>query len=222
MLDRLKKIFRQEIPQKHNDEQPTIGLPRIANSAMVEKSVLAHNTSVAEHCYLYNTSVGEFSYLAAGVSVMNTKIGKFCSIANGVIINGGRHPSKTFVSTSPVFFSVNKQCGSTFADKEYFKEMGNGKIGNDVWIGAKAVIMDDLVIGDGAIIGAGAIVTKNVEPYSIVVGNPAKHVRYRFSKEEIEYLMAFKWWDKDEQWLRENYMDFHDVKLFCEKYRVKK
>jgi len=92
--------------------------------------------------------------------------------------------------------------------------MGHAIIGNDVWIGTNAIIMDDITIGDGAIIGAGTIVTKDVKPYSIVVGNPAKHLRFRFEEDEINFLLEFKWWDKDLTWIEENYTKFHDIKSF--------
>jgi acetyltransferase-like isoleucine patch superfamily enzyme len=144
---------------------------------------------------------------------MNTDIGKFCSIGSFVSIGPGKHPIE-FVSTSPVFFSDNKQCGTTFADMSYYREMGSVKIGNDVWIGANAVIFDDVTIGDGAVIAAGAIVTKDVEPYAVVGGVPAKMIKKRFSDEIIEKLMQFEWWNKDEVWLRKNYKLFHDIEEF--------
>ncbi|RBQ10144.1 antibiotic acetyltransferase [Pedobacter miscanthi] len=175
--------------------------------------------SIGRNSYLYQTQIGRYTYLSQSVSIMNTKIGGFCSIAQNVLIGGGMHPSNTFASTSPAFYSIYQQCGKTFADKSYFKEMGNVVIGNDVWIGANVVIMDDVTIGDGAIIGAGAIVTKDVKPYSIVVGTPAKHLKYRFETEQIDFLLEFKWWLKDEAWLTENYKDLHNIISLVEKYK---
>ncbi|MCC8423977.1 CatB-related O-acetyltransferase [Mucilaginibacter sp. UR6-11] len=174
--------------------------------------------SIGKNCYLYKTQIGDFSYLATGVTVMNTTIGKFCSIGQGVAISLGMHPSSVFVSTHPAFFSPHKQAGISFTTTSQFREMGQSTIGNDVWIGANAIIMDDITIGDGAIIGAGAIVTRNVPAYAIVVGNPAKILRYRFKEEEIEFLLKFKWWDKELSWLKENYMLFHDIKLFMQQF----
>src|ERR1035437_1773684 len=177
---------------------------RVSSSASLSDCNLGQNISIGDRCYLYKVAIGDFTYLSKDVTVMNTIIGKFCSIAQGVLISGGNHPSKTFVSTSPVFFSQGKQCGVTFSDGKYFREMGNTKIGNDVWIGANAVVKDDINVGDGAIIGAGAIVTKDVAPYSIVIGNPAKVIRYRFELEEIDFLLRFRWWEKGEEWLKAN------------------
>jgi acetyltransferase-like isoleucine patch superfamily enzyme len=130
----------------------------------------------------------------------------------------GIHPSRDFVSTHPIFFSTKKQVGITFADKDYFQEEKGIKIGNDVWIGANVIILDGVTIGDGAIIGAGAVVTKDVPPYSIYGGVPAKLIRYRFEQKTIDFLVKFKWWNKDEEWLKTNFQDFHNIDTFLQRY----
>lgn len=178
----------------------------------------ARYVKVGENCYLHNSTIGDYSYLSKNVSMMNTKVGKFCSISQGVCIALGKHPTSNFVTTHPMFFSTNKQNGTTFSDREYFEEMGRTVVGNDVWIGCNAVVMDDITIGNGAIIGAGAVVTKNVPPYAIVTGVPARIIRYRFTAQEIAFLEKFKWWDRQESWLMENYKSFHDLKLFMKKF----
>lgn len=209
----LKKVIH-----KIRHIKSTLTKQKIGYKTIIVECAIGKNISIGDNCYLYKMNLGDYSYLSKDVCVMNTTIGKFCSIAEGVIISGGMHPAKIFVSTSPVFFSPNKQCGTTFSDQSYFREMGNSKIGNDVWIGAHAIIKDDITIGDGAIVGAGAIVTNDVEPYSIVVGNPAKLIRYRFESEDIEFLLRYKWWEKDEEWLKVNFKDFHNINTFRRKY----
>ncbi len=87
------------------------------------------------------------------------------------------------------------------------------KIGNDVWIGANVLILDGVTIGNGAIIAAGAVVTKDVPPYAVVGGVPAKIIKYRFNKEEIDFLEQLKWWEKDEKWLTEYGKYFNNVEL---------
>lgn len=207
---------RQKAPPERPDTMQT---SRIGNDVILDNCLLDDFTSVGDHSYLFNTEIGTFTYLASDVTIMNTKIGKFCSIAKGSKISTGRHPSHTFVSTHPAFFSLHKQCGTTFVSESHFPEMGQTCIGNDVWIGTNAIIMDDITIGDGAIVGAGSVVTKNIPPYSIVVGSPAKIIKYRFTEREIQFLLNFKWWDKEVSWLKENHLLFSDIKEFMKMHQ---
>jgi acetyltransferase-like isoleucine patch superfamily enzyme len=164
--------------------------------------------------YLRNVSIGKYSYLGGYSSIIDCSIGRYCSIASYVLIGLGVHPSKNAVSTHPAFYSTLGQAGITYADKQYFQETQPITIGNDVWIGARAIIRDGVKIGDGAIIGAGAVVVKDVAPYSVVGGVPAELIRYRFSRPEINFLLKFKWWDREDAWVRANWRDFLDIKKF--------
>lgn len=130
-------------------------------------------------------------------------IGKFCMIASGVtfIMNGANHLSKS-ISAYP-FAIFGNGWEDAMAGKEYPMK-GNTIIGNDVWIGYNATIMAGVTIGDGAIIATNATVTKDVEPYTIVGGNPAKEIKKRFSPENIKHLLQLKWWDKDIDWITKN------------------
>ena len=129
-------------------------------------------------------------------------IGKFCQIATGVrfIMNGSNHAMNAF-STYPF-----KVFGAAWAEKDRMQVVSKGDtvIGNDVWIGNGATIMQGVKIGDGAIIGTNSLVTKDVEPYTIVGGNPAKEIRKRFDEETIRLLLAVKWWDWDVQKITDN------------------
>ena len=166
--------------------------------------------------------LGFASYVANNSRIKNTKIGRFCAIGDNVKTCLGIHPTRKFVSIHPAFFSLIKQAGFTFARKQLFNEhkyVDERKrfvveIGNDVWIGNNVLIMDGVKVGDGAIIGAGSIVTKNIEAYSVVGGIPARVIRKRFSQEEINFLIQFKWWDKDFKWLRVNSLKFQNIKEF--------
>ncbi|MCX5642480.1 MAG: CatB-related O-acetyltransferase [Candidatus Omnitrophica bacterium] len=113
-----------------------------------------------------------------------------------------------------MFYSRIKQQGITFADKNYFADgsLPLTVIGNDVWIGFRVTIRSGVTIGDGAIIGAGAVVVKDVPPYAIVGGIPAEIIRYRFTPEEIQFLLELKWWDKGFEWLKEHYKLLHNIK----------
>lgn len=190
------------------------GTRRIGVNTVFEASHSGEFTSIGANCYLYRSSIGDFTYLTSSVTMMNTTIGKFCSIAQGVCIGLGDHPSSTFVSSHPTFFSPHRQCGRTFAKEPYYPEMGVNTIGNDVWIGVNAIIMNNVNIGNGAIIGAGAVVTKDVPDYAIVVGSPARLLRYRFNEKQIARLLEIKWWDRDYKWIEANFTKFHNIDSF--------
>ena len=158
---------------------------------------------------IYNSKIGSYTYLGPKVDLSDSKIGSFCSIGANVQILSSCHPSSEFVSTSPVFYSTNKQCGTSFVkdttfDEHRFIEGYSAIIGNDVWIGRNAMIMGGITVGDGAIIAAGAIVTKDVPPYAVVAGMPARIIKYRFSAEQIHFLLNDRWWTKSIPWLRSN------------------
>lgn len=165
--------------------------------------------------------MGFGSYIGINSSLYG-KVGRYCSIAGNVKTVLGVHPTKDFVSTHPTFFSLKKQNGHTFVTEQKFNEAKyadetnkyNVVIGNDVWIGDSALLMSGISIGDGAIIAAGAVVTKDVPPYAIVGGVPARVIRYRFSEEEIKFLLDFKWWNRSEKWLSENADKFENLDVF--------
>jgi virginiamycin A acetyltransferase len=153
-----------------------------------------------------NISVGDFTYIADSEFESHVTnyypwsrdklfIGKFCQIAAGVefIMNDANHQMNA-VSTFPFYTLEGWDMNAPAAEDMPFK--GNTVIGNDVWIGQNAVILPGINIGDGVIIGANSVVGSDIDPYTIVAGNPAKLIRKRFDDELIELLLRFKWWDK--------------------------
>ena len=153
-----------------------------------------------------NIIVGDFTYIADSEFESHVThhydfigdkliIGKFCQIAAGVefVMNGANHQMNA-VSTFPFYTLEGWKMNPPAASDMPFK--GDTVIGNDVWIGQNTTILPGVHIGDGAIIGANSVVGSNVEPYTIVVGNPAKTLRYRFDEELTSLLLKFKWWDK--------------------------
>lgn len=161
-------------------------------------------------------NIGRNSYSVTG-DIENADIGAFTSIAGGLTAHGDNNHAwvynREFVSTFP----FQEMMGI-----EGFPTSGGVKpktqIGNDVWIGMSVNIMPGLVIGDGAIVGGHATVAKNVPPYAVVVGNPAKVVKYRFNREQREALLRIKWWEWEDKIVRERIEDFKDIKSFIKKY----
>ncbi len=184
--------------------------------AYLKNCSFGENNLIYPYAKLVNVRLGDFSYVGPETEICNAEIGKFVSIAPGCRIGLGRHPVN-YVSTHPALYSRQSEwpqlkC-STFSE---FKEYEPVLIGNDVWIGTNAMILDGLSIGNGAIVAAGAVVTKNVPPYAVVGGVPAHVIKYRFAPDEIEKLQQIAWWDWDLQKLTRMQPEFFDLKTFLE------
>jgi acetyltransferase-like isoleucine patch superfamily enzyme len=143
-----------------------------------------------------SSSMAKHSFCGYDCSLLNCDVGAFCSIASRVSIGGATHPIE-FVSTSPVFLSHKDSVRAKFAGHHYLPEIRT-KIGNDVWIGEGAYVKAGVSIGDGSVVGMGAVVTRNVAPYSIVAGNPARLIRMRFEQHIIDSLLKMQWWSLPE------------------------
>ncbi len=187
-------------------------------------SVICEGNNVFErNSSITGSSIGYASYLGAGTNIQKAKIGRYCSIGPNVQCVFGKHPTNTFVSTHPAFFSTRKQSGFTYINEQKFEEFekprdAEGKysiiIGNDVWIGANVTILDGVYIGDGAVIASNSLVNKDVEAYTIVGGVPAKPIKKRFDDEIISVLLDYKWWTKPEKWIAANAELFSDISKF--------
>lgn len=160
----------------------------------------SRNSKVSKFSKIYalsritNSIIGKYSYVSYNCIINNCVIGSYCSIASGVKIGLGKHPIN-FISTSPMFYSHKNPLKIVITKKLKFIENEIVEIGNDVWIGANVTIMDGLKIGNGAIIGANSVVTKDVKPYSIVGGIPAKQIKNRFDEDIIDWINKTNWWD---------------------------
>lgn len=170
----------------------------IDKGCSVNKDTFIHpNVHILENCIINNSEVHSYSYLGKNCLIQNATIGKFCSIANDVSIGLGNHPLDYF-STSPLFYRRKNTFNINLIENDLqFEEYLPVSIGNDVWIGSRAIILDGISIGNGCIIAANSVVTKDVEPYSIIGGVPAKFIKYRFSEKKIDELNNGKWWNMD-------------------------
>lgn len=182
--------------------------------ALVHESELEPNVTLYERAVVAKSRIGSFSYIGERTLVARTTMGRFCSIGPDCKMGLGRHPTRGFVSTHPMFYSTRKQAGVTLVDVDRYEENAPTVVGHDVWMGAHVVIADGVAIGNGAVIGAGAVVARDVEPYAIVGGVPARVLRHRFDSETVELLQRFKWWNRDLSWLRQNAALFADVEAF--------
>lgn len=176
----------------------------ISEGSTITESQLGNHVSVHGGT-ISNSTVGSHTYLSTDCIINSATIGKFCSIGPRTEIGLWRHPTKEWVATYPAFYATNNSgCMEAFVRENLFDETPHPtSIGNDVWIGQEVLIPGGIIIGDGAIIAARSVVVKDVEPYSIVGGNPATKIKMRFSTEDIEHLLDVQWWNFSEDKLRE-------------------
>lgn len=196
---------------------------------------IGHNTTCegrnlfCDNVCFRDSCIGFASYIGKGTELDRTKIGRYSCIGPRVNNIIGKHPSRQFVSIHPCFFSTQKQSGFTYVNYDKYDEYDFADkdcgywnvIGNDVWIGADVKILGGVTIGDGAMIAAGAVVVKDVPPYAIIGGVPAKVIRYRFDSNQISFLLNMKWWDQDEAWIEAHSEDFEDIHQFMRKQNGK-
>jgi acetyltransferase-like isoleucine patch superfamily enzyme len=203
---------------KFRNNNVTIGKKCILNN----KCFFEGYNALYNNISFLNSRLGIGTYIANNSHINYTKIGKFCAIGENVRTYVGLHPTSNFLSIHPSFFSLRKQSNFTFVKNQLFDEHKFldfdrkyvCEIGNDVWIGNNVTILDGIIIGDGAIIASGAVVSKNVEPYTIVGGIPAKFIKKRFSIEQINELITIKWWDWDFKKLSEVAQSYQSIEQF--------
>ena len=167
---------------------------------------------VGNGCNVVRTTMEHYSYCGPDCQIVNSEIGAFTSISDHVFIGAAEHPTD-WLSTSPVFQNVRhsgpKKRFAVFDLPKSAKTI----IGNDVWIGHGVSIKQGVKIGDGAVIGMGAVVTKDVPPYAVVGGVPARVIKYRFSDSMIEKLLKLQWWNWPDDRISENIELFHKKDL---------
>lgn len=178
----------------------------LGTDSYVQNSQIGNYCRIERRGMVFDSIIRDYSYTGFNSIIKNSKVGKFCSISWGVSVGGADHDYKRF-SSYP--FKMMKICET---GTDFFQASCN--IGNDVWIGAGATILNGVTVGDGVVVGAETVVTKEVPPYAIIVGNPGKVIRYRFSDNMIDDLLNIRWWDwpknvllENIEWLTEKQLD---------------
>lgn len=163
----------------------------VGNDSNVERCVLGQHVAINRRSYVNDSIIGDYSYCGINTTMNFVRMGKFCSIARNVDIGGFDHDYHK-VTTMPMFRFRQMLTGEKpIPDRCY----GYCEIGNDVWIAAGAQVLHKVRIGDGAVVGGGAVVTKDVPPYAIVAGVPARVIKFRFPPDVIEQLLRIQWWN---------------------------
>jgi phosphonate metabolism protein (transferase hexapeptide repeat family) len=200
----------------------SLGLePSIHPTASVQRSTLGRYTEVGARTSMVETTMGDYSYIVNDGNVISTTIGKFCSIAAMVRINPGNHPMHR-ASQSHFTYRASAYFAGEEDDHDFFawRRAHPVHIGHDVWIGHGAIVLPGRSVGTGAVVAAGAVVTKDVPPYAIVAGTPARVLKMRFPDTITDRLQALAWWDWDHDRLHAALPDFRalSVEAFVEKY----
>lgn len=180
----------------------------IALFCVLQEAVVDKTAAICSGVRFYRGKIGKYSYIGNNSFVSDTDIGSFTSISTDCYIGGTSHPTD-WVSTSPVFHKWENIMKKNFARNE-FEIFKRTTIGNDVWIGNRVMIKAGVKIADGAVIGMGSIVTKDIGPYEIWAGNPARMIRKRFEDETIDVLEKMKWWEWDD----------NKIEKYAEKFTV--
>ena len=215
----MKKLFKRwYISLKHRGK-------KVSFSADCNLSI---SSQFEGHNYIgrgtaFSGKLGYGSYLSNDCA-FEGRIGKYVSIGPKVTVVKGTHPTQDFVSTHSAFYSRANSVGLSYNYAPKFAEFKYADpetkapvvVGNDVWIGYGVTLVEGVTVGDGAVIAAGAVVTKDVPPYTIVGGVPAKEIRKRFPQETISKLLQIRWWDRSPAWLQEKGKLFENAEAFVQ------
>lgn len=198
--------------------------PFLHDNVSLANSELGRFNEVGEGTRLLNSTLGDYSYCERFCDIANTTIGKFSNIASFVRIGATDHPMTT-ASMHHFLYRSADYWDTAENDPAFFEHRASrrARIGHDTWIGHGAMIKPEVTVAEGAVVAAGAIVTKDVGPYEIVAGTPAKRLRLRQPRDIAERLIALAWWDWDHDQLRDALLDFRAMpaEAFLEKYEAR-
>ena len=190
----------------------------VCHNVIIKKSTVGNRVILHPSVKIVHSKVGCHTYLANESIISHTEVGNYCSLGQNICIGLPKHPTRSYISTYPAFFSEkNLGCLESFTSEKYYNESPRKTlIESDVWIGNNVLIPGGVSVGTGAIIAAGSVVVKDVPPYAIVGGNPACLIRYRFKKDEIAYLLQIEWWNWSENKVRTRANTFRNMEVFVE------
>jgi hypothetical protein len=193
--------------------------PWVHETSRIQDSTLGPWTAIGANCSIVESTFGDYSYAAGDVAIIYSEVGKFCSIASHVRLNPGNHPMQRVTQHHMTYRRAQYGFGEV-NDEAFFdwRRADKVTIGHDVWLGHGVIVLPGVSIGTGAVVGAGAVVTKDIEPYTIAVGVPAKPLRTRFPADVVEKLLRIGWWDWPRELLEERLDELCDLSAFLEKY----
>ncbi|MBE7184938.1 MAG: antibiotic acetyltransferase [Methylobacterium mesophilicum] len=210
--------------QQHENWRFKGGEPRIHPSAEMKGCRLGQFTAIGARATLREVSIGDFSYCEPDVEAIYASIGKFCSVARNVRINALEHPLERLtthkVSYRPNEYFLYHGVDGGFRDRRRARPV---TVGHDVWIGHGAVVMPGVTVGTGAVIGANAVVTRNVPPFTIVTGVPARPLRSRFPERIAARILRLEWWDWPLEKLSDAVPDMQELPIeeFLERWEAR-
>ena len=197
--------------------------PLVDPTASLRETRLGAYCEVGARTILLDVEMGDYSYVVNDSQMTYTTIGKFCSIAAMTRINPGNHPMHR-ASQAHFTYRASAYFAGESDDTEFFEWRKSHRvhIGHDVWIGHGAIVLPGRRVGTGAVIAGGAVVTKDVAPYTVVGGNPARPIKRRFTEKIEQRLVRLGWWDWDHETLRLALPDFRKlaVEAFLDKYEA--
>lgn len=202
-------------------QRPKIAETVIDPAARLREAVIGRRCEVSQHSRLEYAKLGDYSYIGEYCEVADAEIGKFCAIANMVRIGAPNHPMERasqhrFTYVPEYYEDGAKRDAGFFAGRRAARVL----IGHDVWIGHAAIVLPGVTVGDGAVIAAGAVVSRDVAPYTVVGGVPARRIRERFPREIAAKLAAIAWWDWPDERIFAEIASFQsgDVSAFCARH----
>ncbi|TLS97596.1 LbetaH domain-containing protein [Aliarcobacter cibarius] len=193
--------------------------PNIDNTSLIKNSFFGDYVEIGVNNNIQESSIDSYSYTSENCQIIFSTIKKFVNIASYVRLNPSQHPM--YWANQHHIQYRQEMYGFGSDDKDFFNWRREKKvvIGNDVWLGHNVVVMGNVTIGDGAVIGSSSVVTKDIPPFAIAVGNPARVIKYRFDEQKIKDLLDIAWWDWDEDKIKLNIDDFKNIDKFIEKYK---